>query len=482
MRIARVGAVLAACLALQACECGGTTRTTVTTGAAPSPDPTPAPTPTPREETPPRPTIDEAQRAEVIRRVRAGRRAVRAERWDEALDEFEHALAISPRAPRLLCEAGFVAFRAGKLAIAARRIELGISFFPGIEAAPEALHAPIAMCLYNRGLVAEASGAVELARDSYARSLRMRRNATVERRLASLEVREARPREGATIDDVPLDVARSVVLATDEATLVRALERSLSGIDEFEPDEWNRAGVEVIQRAPLAWDAASASEVVLLTADDNGNPLGAVRLVLAFRVRDGYLVLPTDFGEYDNTDHGISSADSGTITSVHASATMLRIELDVCWDSSSQEVTTVDEHPDWACYRDDSYAAGCTSRTILCVPTDGDVRCAQITRAHRATEPASWSVWCTDENGEPQDQRAETSPLDTSHDFALDVAVDGDRVAITRASGTAPDDVAELIGARTVAELAERAPLGAYLRTDAELDAELARYRAEMSE
>jgi hypothetical protein len=133
---------------------------------------------------PTRPTITPAQRRELRAAIREGRTKTRARDHVAALVDFRRALAIDGASARLRCEAGFVAFRAGELDEAERWIQLALGRLPNDP--PDALKVPVAMCLFNAGLVYEAKGRKADAREVWTRSLALRQNAAVQRRLEGL--------------------------------------------------------------------------------------------------------------------------------------------------------------------------------------------------------------------------------------------------------------------------------------------------------
>lgn len=150
-----------------------------TNGAATSPTAEPAA----------RATITRAQRRELRNAIRAGRTKTRARDHVGALADFQRALAIDGASARLRCEAGFVAYRAGQLDEAERWIQLALGRLPNDP--PDALKVPVAMCLFNAGLVYEAKGRTADAREVWTRSLALRPNAAVQRRLDALGAVEA---------------------------------------------------------------------------------------------------------------------------------------------------------------------------------------------------------------------------------------------------------------------------------------------------
>jgi len=131
-----------------------------------------------------RPTITPAQRRELRAAIREGRTKTRARDHAAALADFRRALAIDGASARLRCEAGFVAFRAGELDEAERWIQLALGRLPNEP--PDVLKVPVAMCLFNAGLVYEAKGRKADAREVWTRSLALRPNAAVQRHLEGL--------------------------------------------------------------------------------------------------------------------------------------------------------------------------------------------------------------------------------------------------------------------------------------------------------
>ena len=116
----------------------------------------------------------------------AGRKLSEARKWGEAARRFEKALAVIPMDGRALSELGWAAFQAGDydLARSANRDSVRAATDPNVRAAS----------LYNLGRVAEAVGNKDEAARHYRESLELRRNRTVEKRLAGLA--ESVPRAG----------------------------------------------------------------------------------------------------------------------------------------------------------------------------------------------------------------------------------------------------------------------------------------------
>ena len=118
-------------------------------------------------------------------KLNAGRKAVKAGDFDAAFAAFADARELRPHDASVLGESGFAALKAGKLGEARR----------WTEAAIDRAHKPgrLGALYYNLGLIAEAGGDPGAAKQHYARSLSLRPNATVEKKLAALaEVAEPR--------------------------------------------------------------------------------------------------------------------------------------------------------------------------------------------------------------------------------------------------------------------------------------------------
>lgn len=118
--------------------------------------------------------------------LRNARRLLHDGHATEALAAFRALATASPDAPALRCETGLVAYRAGELELAASEIEAGVRLYGARARRSRSLGPHLAMCLYNRGLVAEARGRVGDAAAAYRDSIELRPNATVAARLGAL--------------------------------------------------------------------------------------------------------------------------------------------------------------------------------------------------------------------------------------------------------------------------------------------------------
>lgn len=117
---------------------------------------------------------DPAPGASLVR----GRTLASEGKWKEAVAAFREAAEAQTPSPIAFSELGWAAFQAGDLELAARATAQGLE----LSSEPK----PRAQMLYNRGRIEEARGDREAAARSYAESLALRPNRTVEQRLAGL--------------------------------------------------------------------------------------------------------------------------------------------------------------------------------------------------------------------------------------------------------------------------------------------------------
>lgn len=127
-----------------------------------------------------------ADRVRLREAIAEGRRLSRAGDHTAALVSFDAALALDPGSSRLRCETGYVAFRAGQLDRAESLVTVAVRAFLGRDEIEEAMRVPVAMCLYNAGLVYEARGRTLEARTVFERSIALRPNRIVSEHLAAL--------------------------------------------------------------------------------------------------------------------------------------------------------------------------------------------------------------------------------------------------------------------------------------------------------
>jgi hypothetical protein len=109
---------------------------------------------------------------------------------ERARERLERQLRSAPEDTRILCEVGWARFLArAPLDYASLPLDRGIALLG--EPADPALRLRLAACLYSRGRVHEAQGASDEAARRYERSLELRPNDVVERRLNDARARSA---------------------------------------------------------------------------------------------------------------------------------------------------------------------------------------------------------------------------------------------------------------------------------------------------
>lgn len=377
----------------------------------PPPRPTPAPTPAPVEApTPPAPAEPPAheppqppsaeQRARIRTLIREGRVAAHDQRLDVALARFDEALRLSPNAPRLACEAGFVAYRAEQLEVAERRIEFALRRFGPPEAVAEEDREQLAMCLYNRGLVAAALDDVDTAQDAFEASLELRPNAVVEHRLQELE-------ERADVEPLSIRVAgvrvdeQGVLRTQDRGELEGALSLGLSGYDEFDDHGTGPARVSLRAEVPLP----SGRPALIYRAENDSYPYSSEVLVIAFPVAAGYRVVGTEVGGWDCTDHGHDGGTRLERVSARLEHGWLRVDLEQMSTESAMSYET-DEDGTY-CDTFSSEDERLTQTTWACRLGDAP-RCVRLELGGRTSQPGTSSRSC--EGAEPEVETSEPEP------------------------------------------------------------------------
>ncbi len=117
-----------------------------------------------------------------------GRKEVKAKRYAEGIKAFEAALKIDPNHPSALAELGWAAFLSDDLTVAERYTRRAIDSTGASDRTRGA-------ALYNLGRILEERDDKIAAATAYTRSLRLRDNSTVAKRLATLEDGGAKPEE-----------------------------------------------------------------------------------------------------------------------------------------------------------------------------------------------------------------------------------------------------------------------------------------------
>lgn len=354
---------------------------------APSAPPSSATTPTsaPVEPSTPaeRPAPAEAVRTprdvarEAAEHVRQGRHAARAERFVDALSAFDRALALVPRSPRVLCESGFVAHRAGDEADAARRIDRALRVFGPPEHVSEALREPLAMCLYNRGLVAEALTDREGAAAHYERSLALRPNATV---------RAALERVAPTGVAEPSVEDEHVLAADDLEAVVDLLRRRMRGTDEDEVTPVPAAHVAIRER-PVRPDGAR--QITILDVDSADAHYPVQSLVVVERIGSGHRVSVLEIGSVDSMVSGTEGDVRLLMADTRWEGDVLVLHVARSTDLGTWDSTEVDGA---YCTEERQHSIG-ESFLVFCAPNDV-CRSLEVEESdsgeslHRECEPA----------------------------------------------------------------------------------------------
>ncbi|MDC0744885.1 tetratricopeptide repeat protein [Polyangium mundeleinium] len=192
----RASIPLAALASLVACQDGGVSPPPALSATPQAPAPTASASAAPTGAAlgadlprPKRPKTREAPSPEKMRAYRKhlaeGRLLGGKSQWPEAIKEFEKALAVVPGDAPALTELGWAAFKAGELDRAKQSNEEALrrTTSPKLQA----------MAHYNLGRIAEERKDPKAALDHYRKSVALRPNETVEKRIAELSKQEKAP-------------------------------------------------------------------------------------------------------------------------------------------------------------------------------------------------------------------------------------------------------------------------------------------------
>lgn len=206
---------------------------------------------------PPAPSAAEskAAAARFNAAVKAGRAASKAGNHAEAIRQLRAAARVDPSNATVLAELGWVLFKAGDLDQAERtsRRALVLTDAPKVQG----------MLYYNLGRIAEARGQA-LTREHYRRSLALRENATVRKRLADLG--EVAPTKG-SLDAACVSASASFGCGDDDLKCTCVVARTLEAPQAA-------AGGEVVVDAAGAQnmntDVLLRAAVLKVDGDGNG--------------------------------------------------------------------------------------------------------------------------------------------------------------------------------------------------------------------
>lgn len=404
----------------------------------------PTPAPDPAAPSPPTSRVRATPSATDLARARArlaeARRADRAGDHEGALAALDEVLAVLPSDPRLMCEAGFVAHRAGRSELAATRIDAALAAFgpPGAQRGADVPR--LAQCLYNRGLVDEARGDLVGAADHFRASLALRPNAAVESALHRASTRAAEGREGETMGGVPVEVgARSMLVhARDRTALETAMRVGLAGLanDGSTDRTTDETRVEVL---------AEGSGLVLYGVTTPDFLSTEQDVIVARPEGDGFrLVLAA--GEYASTEHGDVVTISGArITTLDR---FVRVDFEVASTMYLDDDSFDDEGAGAPTCAGVTRVTSRDVRTIVCRTTP-ELACFALATQHASEDDLE--VDCYDEGGRPVDPPDAGAPSTTSYALTLAASAEG-ALVIGVGRGT-PPDADTLVGTHTFDEL-----------------------------
>lgn len=283
----------------------------VASGAPPaSPPPTSAPPTSATTE----PTLTHEQLHHVAELLRTGRTAEQRGDHAAARAALDEAVALVPSDARLLCEAGYVTYRAGHVALAAQRLDAAIAAFGPPSALSPTRRAHLGMCLYNRGLVDEAQGDLARAVMHYDESLALRPNDVVRRHRDAAAASPAAAHVPDTLDGLAAELRDGglFVATTDRARLELALHAAVSGSDGWgDPVAPADTEVRVLAETTARSDDARPTIVALAHGVDT-------RVLLAVPAEGGWLITSVVDGGgegygADRQSFEIASASIGTL-------------------------------------------------------------------------------------------------------------------------------------------------------------------------
>lgn len=352
--------------------------------------------------------------------LRAGRAAAQAGQHQAALPHFEQALALAPSDERLLCETGFVAYRAGDLDRAALLVGKALERFGNPQQVAEAMRVPFAMCLYNAGRVAEDRAHADEARERYRTSLMLRENRIVRERLEGLGAAAAAP------------AARASGTASLDALVARLREVRCGASDADE--EGGTCDVEVEQQVSGGSAELSEAALVRVVTGDLGSE---TYLELALRGRDGWHAAGTVLYVYNPGAFGIS--EEGEVGELEFTALVpggpSALRVDISHNRSDADIGI-----------NEAEFTSDTS-TVLCGAVDGAPRCVRLPREHDYTREVM------EAGGEDDEEPHEGLPIHER--YVIDLAFQPEAVTVTlqASEGALPTQLARWAGSHPLLDL-----------------------------
>ena len=405
-------------LLLVGCDCGSPSSAPTAPEepvAEATPEPTPdeaepavAPSPeAPEVERPP--PLSAEDRATMRAAVREGREATRIGDTARAIERFDAAIAINPHDPGLHCEAGFAALESeSRRDYARRQLGTGIALFG--DAPREADRVGLAMCLYNRGLLAEHEQDWPVAVASFERSLALREHAAARSHLESARQQEVPQTE--------------LIVAEDVAALVESMREDgwtteLSGHWEAEGPRPELALVCTVEESDAEWGYDSWC-------------------YLAIRTRGGWDTTRVWGGTAPPCCHYFDNFSVEDPRSVGGGAVLVRVESETSSYSDQELEPEADDQPYCSCSEGFSTSS---STALLCRFEQERLECRRFLLA--LAENEELTVECSDDENHQVAPPAwalagcNREPHDEAWSYALEV--DAARGIRLRVHEGAPD-------------------------------------------
>jgi len=367
-----------------------------------------------------KPMPSAATRRTFTEKLDAGRKATKDGRHDDACALFREALQALPGSPSALGELGWALFQAGKLDEA--KVHTGNAEYLATRPSQKA------SLLYNLGRIAEAQGQKEPAREHYSRSLILRENDTVRKRVKGLggavnippPIPEAKDKVQATAEknaELPPLITAAVKFYCDP---FRKGQEDAGECDHKVEKELKSAGTGItearVTRVEGGADMGGSVDAQVLTVRVDGGPWFSLGVVA------------------DSWSPGVGSVENnGEVTAIEAgdlAPTLPGQELEFTTSNYQRDLDPGDER---------AYNTG-DKHWNFCGKIAGAYRCLRL-----RTESASTT--------HDLDEWNEGKLLDSSG-YVLDVKRTEDKVTIGKKSGKFGKDFKKCVGTFTLDQLA----------------------------
>lgn len=327
--------------------------------------------------------------------LRQARETAQGGHHAQALSMFEDALALAPSDERLMCETGFVAFRAENLDRAAFLVAKALQRFGSPQQVSEPMRVPMAMCLYNAGRVAEAQEQTTKALGYYRASLNLRENRIVRERFAALGGDGNRP-------------ALEPAVASLEALMAQIREDACQEEGGDEDDAPCEVGID----RQVESDSEGFPEAALISVTTGF--YGSESYVhLAVRTAEGWRDAGPALYVYNPGAFGIS--EEGEVGEMSFETLIegdpLELRFDVTHDRTDVDMG-IDEE-EWTH----------TELTIVCARLEEGVRCARLVRVHEYNRDVSGMA--------PDDEDIEHEGLPIEERYVVDISFDPEAGTVT---------------------------------------------------